>query len=104
MEDDDRARECRQLDLMIDRIDAFRSDRIAIGPVISDLEALHWELHSVDDIWVEEFREAWADLEIPYAVALDRGEPIPSIHDPTVASGVDRLEALVRRSRADLIE
>ena len=75
-----RDREVRQLDLMLDRLNRFRSGSMIIGPVISDLEALRYELHSVDEDWRERFRDAWSDLEIPYAVALDQA-PIPTIAD-----------------------
>jgi len=93
--DDDSARERRQLELMLDRLARFRSGELVIGSVINDLEALHYELHMVGDAWISSFREAWSDLEIPYAVALDRLEPIPTIADPTVAEGVDEMERLV---------
>jgi hypothetical protein len=56
--DDDAARERRQLDLMLDRLGRFRSGELGIGPVINDLEALHYELQSVDESWIERFREA----------------------------------------------
>jgi hypothetical protein len=80
---------------MLDRLARFRSGELGIGQVIGDLEALLCELNSVDDAWVTRFREAWSDLEIPYAVALDRLDPIPTIADPTVAEGVDAIERLV---------
>lgn len=100
--DDDVAREGRQLDPMLDRLRRFRSGELAIGPVISDLEALQYELHSVDDDWRERFTEGWSDLEIPYAVALDRLDPIPTIADPTVAEGVATIERLVTEARRAL--
>ena len=96
--DDDDARDRRQLDLMLDRLARFRSGDLAIGSVINDLEALHHELNSVNDEWIARFREAWSDLEIPYAVALDRRHPIPTIADPTVAEGIDEIEYLVQQA------
>lgn len=91
-----RDRERRQLELMLDRIARFRSGRLSIGPTTNDLEALLNELELADDRWIDEFTEAWSDLEIPYAVALDRMSPLPTIEDVTVRAGVDRLEVLVR--------
>jgi hypothetical protein len=90
-----RQRERRQLALMIDRLDRFRSGELSIGPVITDLEALLEELQLVDDAWRDDFREAWADLEIPYAVALDRQTPIPTATDATVGEGIASLDRLV---------
>ncbi len=88
-------RERRQLRLMLDRLHRFRSGELPIGPVINDLEALLGELELVDEAWRGEFIEAWSDLEIPYAVALDRLQPIPDARDATVADGVEALERLV---------
>jgi hypothetical protein len=98
----DSEREWRQLDLMTDRLARFRKGELGIGPVIADLEALLGELQSVDESWTERFVEAWGDLEIPYAVALDRRQPIPTIADDTVAEGVAELERLVAEARAAL--
>ena len=84
---------------MLDRLNRFRSGELTIGPVISDLETLHYQLHSVDEDWRGQFRAAWGDLEIPYAVALDRQEPIPTIADQTVAEGVAEIQRLVAEAR-----
>jgi len=88
-------RECRQLRLMLDRIDKFRSGHLGIGPVISDLEALYSELQLADEPRRIEFIEGWSDWEIPYAVALDRRQEIPTAQDWTVKEGVDRIVSLV---------
>lgn len=95
-------RECRQLRLMLDRIDKFRSGHLGIGPVISDLEALLYELQLADEPWRNEFIGGWSDLEIPYAVALDRQQEIPTAQDSTVKEGVDRIVALVEARLNDL--
>lgn len=99
---DEDERERRQLDLMSDRLARFRAGELSIGPLINDLEALRYELHRVDDRWIDRFIEAWGDLEIPYAVALDRLEPIPTITDGIVAAGVSELERLISEARASL--
>lgn len=98
--DDTTERERRQLTLMLDRLDRFAAGELSIGPVINDLEALQNELELVDDDWREQFVEGWSDLEIPYAVALDRMESIPTASDVTVAEGVALLRTLVRRALA----
>ena len=89
-------RERRQLRLMLDRLHRFRSGELSIGPVINDLEALLNELQLANEAWRQEFTDAWSALEIPYAVALDRLEPIPTIADATVAEGVDQMDNLAR--------
>jgi hypothetical protein len=70
--------------------------------LINDLEALLHELQLVDQQWRDEFQEAWGDLEIPYAVALDRLTPLPTAANSTVAEGVERLDVLVRSGLAAL--
>jgi hypothetical protein len=99
---EDAERERRQLDLMSDRLARFRSGTLGIGALINDLEALRYELQSVDDAWIDRFIDAWGDLEIPYAVALDRLDPIPTFADSTVKDGVRELEQLIAEARSAL--
>jgi hypothetical protein len=87
---------------MVDRLDRFRSGNLGIGPVINDLEALLNELQLVDEQWRDGFLEAWSDLELPCAVALDREAPLPTTADLKVADGVERLDLLVRSRLATL--
>lgn len=65
-------RERRQLQLMLDRLRRFQAGDLSVSHAITDLEALLYQLELVDESWRREFTEAWSDLEIPYAVALDR--------------------------------
>jgi hypothetical protein len=95
-------RERRQLRLMQDRLDRFQAGDLSIGPVINDLEALLYQLELAAEPWRDDFIEAWSDLEIPYAVALDRQTPIPTAVDTTVSEGVERLLALVRSRLEEL--
>lgn len=95
-------RELRQLSLILDRLDRLQSGELGIGGVIGDLEGLADQLQVVDEAWRERFSEGWGDLEIPYAVALARQEPIPTVKDPIVAEGVDTLDQLVRDHLASL--
>ena len=93
-----RERERRQLDLMLDRLEGFRSGELEIRGVIDDLSALHYQLELVSGTWRDEFRDAWAELEIAYAVALDRRRKIPTAaSDVTVGDAVTTLIALVRQ-------
>ena len=97
MGDEANERERRQLDLMLDRLERFRSGDLAIPSVIHDLEALLGQLELVDAAWRDEFVDAWADLEIAYAVALDRHLEIPTAADATVSDAVSTLIGLVRQ-------
>ena len=95
-------REVRQLRLMLDRIERFRSGGLAIGQVIGDLEGLQYQLALASDDWRDQFTEAWSLLEIAYAVALDRNEPLPTIADADVAEGLAEMERLARARLAEL--
>ena len=75
-------RERRQLVLMLQRIEVFRQNYLSLGRLIADLEGLLAARQRVSEKWIDDFRSAWGDLDIPYAVALDRLAPIPDAHDP----------------------
>ena len=81
---------------MWQRLEAFREGRLAIGPVIADLEGLVYALEETPQDWKDQFMEEWAVLEIAYAVALDRRTPLPDAQDHDVASALDAMEALLR--------
>ncbi len=68
--------------LMLDRLDRFKAGELSIGPVIGDLDYLLAQLELAEEPWHDQFIESWGELEIPYAVALDRLAPIPTIKDP----------------------
>jgi hypothetical protein len=88
-------REQRQYALMRQRVDDLRTGRRDIGRVIDDLSALIWELQEVSDEWRNRLIDAWGGLEIPYAMALDAGGPLPSAADQAIAFALDDLDALL---------
>lgn len=88
-------RERRQLELMMDRIVRFQSGDLGIGSTINDLMALSDQLQLADASWRDRFVDAWSDLEIPYAVALDKLTSLPDASDWTVRDGLFELEQLV---------
>lgn len=88
-------RERRQLELMMDRIVRFQSGDLGIGSTIDDLMALSDELQLADASWRDRFVDAWSDLEIRYAVALDKLTSLPDASDRTVRDGLFELEQLV---------
>lgn len=95
-------REQRQLVTMMDRLVRFRGGEIRIGETIGDLEGLLSELQLMDEAWRDRFVDAWSDLEIPYAFALDQLAPVPDASDWTVRQGLHALEALVAEGLASL--
>jgi hypothetical protein len=95
-------RERRQLTMMNEQILRFRSGDLSLGRLIADLEGLLAALTFATDEWIDDFWSAWGDLEIPYAVALDRLTPIPDARDPNVADGLFELDVLIRQAIADL--
>lgn len=95
-------RERRQLVLMQERIDGFRSGDVSLWGLIGDLEGLLGARALATEQWVDDFRSAWGDLEISYAVALDRLTPIPDAHDPGVADGLFDLDALIVSALTEL--
>lgn len=71
----------RQINLMRKKLSLFILNKLSLGHLIDDLEALLSCLQSVDIAWKESFHEYCFILEQIHAVALDRNEPI--LHDDT---------------------
>lgn len=92
---DDVERELRQLRLMSKTLDDFRSDQISIQRAINDMEAFAQGLELASSAWHDSFVDAWSDLEIPYAVALDQLTPVPDATDWTVRDGLLELSKLI---------
>ena len=79
---------------MKETIDGFRRGR-SIGPVIADLEGLVHALEETPQDWKNLFLEQWGVLEIGYAVALDRQQPLPTARDDDIATALDEMDALI---------
>lgn len=92
-------REQRQYALMRQRVDDLRTGRRDIGRVIDDLSILIWELQEASDDWRNRLIDAWSGLEIPYAMALDAGGPLPSAADQDVAWALEELDALLAEEK-----
>ncbi|MFZ0161823.1 MAG: hypothetical protein WAL50_22565 [Kineosporiaceae bacterium] len=88
-------REQRQLALMRERVSGLRGGALHLGTGIADLEALLSVTTQPPD-WKDRFIYAWSVLEIAYAVALDRRQPIPTaLTDPDIADALNDLDALI---------
>lgn len=73
----------------------FSAGQVAIGPLIAELEAAHLALRHGSEAEAESYWEGLADLETAYAVALDRGLPLPVARDHDIAEALGVLMALV---------
>lgn len=65
------------------------------------MEALLWELQRTPEEWKDRFREEWGELEIAYAVALDRGEPVPDASEPSIRHAVEAMKQFVAQRLTD---
>ena len=95
-------REERQLDLMRQRLLGFVAGEYGIGRVVTDLKGLLGALQTTSDDWIQEFRRSWGELEVDYAVALDRGEAAPDAKSPSIRDAVWRMLELVDQRRAEI--
>jgi hypothetical protein len=64
----------RQLNIMSQKIDAFKTGHLHLHDLIYDLEALLNILESKDQHWKEMFRGYWWDLEQVYSSVLDENK------------------------------
>lgn len=95
--------ELRQLRLMAERLTQFREGAIPIARAISDLEGLLWALDGrVPQEWFDAFLEQWGELEIAYAVALDRLTPIPDATDANLGTATEEMMRLVVQRQASV--
>lgn len=96
VDDESKTREAAYLDLMIQRLDGFRSGELRLNRVLADLEELLDELRITDAHWKAEFRDVWEELHARYAVALDRQGSVPTATDDETADAVEQLNHLIR--------
>jgi hypothetical protein len=68
---------------------------VPLKQLIGDLYGLVCALELTPEEWREEFVTEWGDLEITYAVADDRRQPVPTMADADIADGVRTLRAMV---------
>ncbi len=88
-------RDERQLALIRKRVQDLR-DGQPIAAVISDLEALVWQLAEPLDPWRQRFLAAWGQMEVAYALALESGDhSMPTATDPMVGAALDDIDVLL---------
>ena len=87
----------RQLLIMLERIKAFKSNKLYLHDLINDISALISVLELINEDWKSECRSWWCDLEVVYAVALDQNQdPFASTENTKIiSSAVNHIELLV---------
>lgn len=91
------ARDQRQYKLMLERLQQFENDEIALHRLISDLSGLMGALSDVDQEWLDEFQSTWSTLEQIYAGALHRGyKTLPDEDRKIIWATVDELTEMVK--------
>lgn len=86
----------RQLRRMRERIEWFENQKIGLGSLIGDLGALLDCLEATDGEWKDRFRRQWWELELVYAVALDRKlERLPAQSQAIVDDAIRAMKSLL---------
>ena len=82
--------------MMAYKLAAFEKRELSLSALIIDLEGLFNALDSDDQDWRKAFWDSWGELEISYALALDRpSEPMDEISVKLVWEAVSDLKSLV---------
>lgn len=66
----------RQLNLMLNKIDAFINNKLEIEHLLNDLEALLKVLETIDNSWRENFYREWLNIEEMYSYALSENRNV----------------------------
>ncbi|WP_296709847.1 hypothetical protein [Rhodoblastus sp.] len=82
--------------MMLLKLGAFENGQLALDSLIQELEGLFNAVDLDDQDWREDFWDAWGDLEISYALALNRGwKSLDEVREQIVAKAVTDLKSLV---------
>lgn len=86
----------RNLRMMLSKLAAFENSELALSSLIPELEGLFNAVDLADPDWREGFWDLWGDLEISYALALNRGwKSLDEVREKIVAQAVADLKSLV---------
>lgn len=86
----------RQYNLMIERIHEFKEGKLYLISLIGDLGGLLDVLMLPTEEWKATFRSYWWDLEVMYAVAIDREESLlDSDNQKIIVEAVENLEKMI---------
>ena len=85
---------------MAERIVQFEQERIGLGRMVDDLDALLCALDSPDANWKAAFRKNWGVLEEVRAVALDNDlKRIPPDYQTLIDNAINEMKQLLRGIR-----
>ena len=86
----------RQLNIMIQKINAFNNGYLELSNLINDLEALLNILTIQDQHWKDLFKGYWWDLEQVYAVAIDEERSYLDSEDQSIIkNAVENIKKMV---------
>ena len=90
----------RQLNLMLESLDAFDNEAIRLPTLISRLDGLLNALDGIDESWRKSFQRHWGLLEDVYANTLDKEYgTIPREHMLLVNKATAEIRRLVAESQ-----
>jgi hypothetical protein len=82
--------------MMMLKLGAFENGQLALDSLIQELEGLFNAVGLDDQEWRKKFWYSWGELEINYALALDRGwKSLDEVGEQIVAQAVADLKSLV---------
>ena len=92
----------RQMNLMLESLDAFDNEAISLRTVISRLDGLLNALDGMDDHWRKAFQRHWGLLEDVYANTLDREyATIPREHMLLVNKATAEIRRLIAEGQSE---
>ncbi len=89
----------RQYRLMLDKLDAFGTQKLPLSNLISNLDGLLNALEDTDEQWKNAFLRQWGVLEDVYANSLDKNlQEIPGDQQVLVSKAVAEIRKLVAQN------
>ena len=81
---------------MLSKLTEAEEGKLALSSLIPELETLFNAIDLDDQDWKEGFWDSWGDLEINYALALNRGwKSLDETGERLVSQAVENLKSLI---------
>jgi hypothetical protein len=88
------------LNTMIEHLDQYERGIIALGDLLSGVDALFSLLEGMQQEWTEHFRYQWGSLEMINAIAMDRGQAHLSVDDQRIVNeAIANMRRMLRQSK-----